>query len=88
MKLKPLGLSVLLAGLLCVGLASNLMAQSKKAGQAGQEKSCDGALDVVPAKALSFTRKRRPGKETNATPANHTPATTENSPKATRKKSR
>ena len=84
MKLKPLGFSVLLAGLFCLGLMSDLMAQSKKAGQV----SCDGALDVVPAKALSFTRKRRPSKEANATPANNAPATTENSPKATRKKSR
>jgi hypothetical protein len=35
---------------------SPVSGQNKKAGQ----ESCDGALDVVPAKALSFSRKRRP----------------------------
>ncbi len=82
MKLKRFGLSIFLAGLLYFGLTNDLWAQSKKAGQAGQ-KSCDGALDVVPTKAISFTRKRRPGKDTNATPA-----ATDNTQKATRKKSR
>ena len=82
MKLKPLGYAVLLTGLLCVGLTSDLWAQSKKAGQARQE-SCDGALDVVPTKAISFTRKRRLGKDTNATPA-----ATDSTQKVTRKKSR
>ena len=84
MKLKPFGFSVGAVALLCFCLMVTPLAQSKTAGQ----KSCDGVLDVVPAKALSFTRKRRPGKETNATPANHAPAATDNTQKATRKKSR
>jgi hypothetical protein len=84
MKLKPFGLSIALAGLFALDLISgSALAQSKKAGQL----SCDGALDVIPTKALTFTRKRRPGKEASA-PASNAPATTENSPKATRKKSR
>ncbi|MGE0883491.1 MAG: hypothetical protein AB7P14_08110 [Blastocatellales bacterium] len=33
----------------------------KKTG--GATVSCDGALDIVPAKAMSFVRKRRPAKE-------------------------
>lgn len=33
----------------------------KKTG--GATASCDGALDIVPAKAMSFVRKRRPVKE-------------------------
>ena len=30
--------------------------------------SCDGALDIVPAKSMTFTRKRRPPKAEQATP--------------------
>ena len=32
----------------------------KKSG--GASSTCDGALDIVPTKALSFVRKRRPAK--------------------------
>ncbi len=86
MKLKPLALIIGLTGLLAGGLMSGAtLAQSKKAGQPRQQ-SCDGVLDVVPAKALTFTRKRRPGKEANATDI--APAAPETSPKTTRKKSR
>ena len=87
MKLNPFRFTVGPVALLSFCLMVTPLAQSKKGGLAGQE-SCDGALDVIPTKALSFARKRRPGKETNATPANNVPATTENSSKATRKKSR
>jgi hypothetical protein len=89
MKLKPLGLSALLG--LCLLNTATITAwsvQVEKAGQgkkAGQE-SCDGVLDVVPTKTMSFTRKRRSGKEASAT------AATVNSPanqatKTSRKKS-
>jgi len=45
-----------------------LAAQAKKASPQVEKKtsgataSCDGALDIVPAKAMSFVRKRRPAK--------------------------
>ncbi|MFN0112337.1 MAG: hypothetical protein ACKVZH_26040 [Blastocatellia bacterium] len=32
--------------------------------KSGASASCDGALDIVPTKAVSFVRKRRPGKDT------------------------
>jgi hypothetical protein len=83
MKLKIVRLFII-AGLLCFGLTNGLMAQSKKTGQ----ESCDGVLDVVPTKALSFTRKRRPGKETSTTPANLAPTPTDHTQKGSRKKSR
>ncbi len=87
MKLKSLGLSVLLVGLCCLGLMSDLRAQSKKAGQANKEVSCDGVLDVVPAKALTFARKRRPlGKPTEETTT--APGATNSAHQTTRKKSR
>jgi hypothetical protein len=64
---------------LCISIASGALAQNKKAGQ-GRQESCDGVLDVVPTKALSFVRKRRPEKSgATATPASPaaqpTPAT-------------
>jgi hypothetical protein len=33
------------------------------------EASCDGALEIVPSQAMTFTRKRRPGKARSAPPA-------------------
>jgi len=45
-------------GLIITLVAPLVLAQQKKAGQ----ESCDGALDVVPAKAMTFFRKRRPDK--------------------------
>ncbi len=35
--------------------------KTTKKSKAGAE-SCDGALDIVPVKSMSFTRKRRPAK--------------------------
>ena len=37
-------------------------------GATASNQSCDGALDIVPSKTMSFVRKRRPGKSP-ATPA-------------------
>lgn len=31
-------------------------------GATASNQSCDGALDIVPSKSMSFMRKRRPGK--------------------------
>src|SRR5215813_10165977 len=39
-----------------------------KKSQASGE-SCDGALDIVPVKSMTFTRKRRPAKTESTTPA-------------------
>ena len=48
----------------CV-LPQLVVGQGKKAGQ----ESCDGALDVVPSKAVTFQRKRRPANARVLTPA-------------------
>jgi hypothetical protein len=40
-------------------LAFPTLGQTRQIGQAKQE-SCDGALDVVPSKSVTFQRKRRP----------------------------
>ncbi|HEX9003932.1 MAG TPA: hypothetical protein VGB07_28735 [Blastocatellia bacterium] len=37
-------------------------APSSTAKKSGASASCDGALDIVPSKAMSFVRKRRPAK--------------------------
>ncbi len=38
-------------------------AQSVPKKSSGASSTCDGALDIVPTKSLSFVRKRRPGKD-------------------------
>jgi hypothetical protein len=49
--------------------------QSQPAGKAAVKKSkanaesCDGALDIVPVKAMTFVRKRRPANTEPAPPA-------------------
>ena len=56
-------------------------AGQEKAGQekAGQKKakssaeSCDGALDIVPVKSMSFSRKRRPTKSESTVSADAKP---------------
>jgi len=35
---------------------------------AGVGETCDGALDIVPAKSMTFVRKRRPNKTVNKQP--------------------
>ena len=37
--------------------------------KAGQETSCEGALEIVPRKSMSFSRKRRPGAAATTAPA-------------------
>ena len=64
------------AGLLLLVLCQNAMAQnqSQPAGKPAAKKktnaeSCDGALDIVPVKSATFTRKRRPSKSEESKPA-------------------
>jgi hypothetical protein len=53
--------------------------QSSPVGKASAKKSkanaekCDGALDIVPAKAMTFIRKRRPSNAEQPRPAGATP---------------
>ncbi len=60
-------------GLLLISLNAGLLAQSP-AGRRGKasKQTCDGALDIVPVKAVTFARKRRPA-----------PAATKGAPAAT-----
>ena len=37
--------------------------------QTGQETACEGALEIVPRKSMSFSRKRRPGAAASTAPA-------------------
>ena len=70
--LRAIFLGVLLSILCQMVIAQN---QSQSAGKAAAKKSkasaesCDGALDIVPVKAMTFTRKRRPANSEPAAPA-------------------
>jgi hypothetical protein len=62
--LKPFS-KVFLAVLIIAVVSLSAMAQhppSSTAKKSGASASCDGALDIVPSKAMSFVRKRRPAK--------------------------
>jgi hypothetical protein len=65
---------VVLAGVLATAICLSAFAQSQSGKPAktapsktppkkesAEKASCDGALDIVPAKAMTFIRKRRPG---------------------------
>ncbi|QQS48102.1 MAG: hypothetical protein IPM66_05495 [Acidobacteriota bacterium] len=58
--------------LIIVALAPAVFAQSgskpSKEGSSGAQ-SCDGALDIVPDKSMTFIRKRRPGNPATGAPA-------------------
>lgn len=70
-------LCVIIAGSLLLGLRQSPMAQnqSQPAGKTAVKKSkteaesCDGALDIVPVKSMTFTRKRRPSKAEESKPS-------------------
>ncbi len=70
--LRAIFLGVLLSTLCQIVSAQN---QSQSAGKAAAKKSkasaesCDGALDIVPVKAMTFVRKRRPANSEPAPPA-------------------
>ncbi len=74
--LQAIFLGVLLSALCQMVIAQN---QSPSAGKAATKKSkagaesCDGALDIVPVKAMTFVRKRRPANSEPATPADLKP---------------
>lgn len=57
---------------LCVALlCSAVLAQPQKAatGKSAVSTSCDGALDIVPSKPMTFARKRRPTNAGKPAPA-------------------
>ncbi|MEP7342375.1 MAG: hypothetical protein ABI977_31905 [Acidobacteriota bacterium] len=75
-------LAVVFAAFLCVSALAQNQAQSPAQSSAQTKKgsaglSCDGALDIVPTKAMSFVRKRRPnktdGKQQTPAPADSKP---------------
>jgi hypothetical protein len=71
-------LAVVFAAVLCVSaLALNQSQSSAQTKKGGASTSCDGALDIVPTKAMSFVRKRRPnktdGKQQTPAPADSKP---------------
>jgi len=64
MKIKPAPLLIAIL-LVAVSFAPRLAAQtasasSPPAAKAGKEAACDGALEIVPRKEMTFARKRRP----------------------------
>jgi len=70
-------LCAIFAGSLLLALCQNAIAQTQPqaAGKTAAKKnkteaeSCDGALDIVPVKSMTFTRKRRPSKAEESKPA-------------------
>ena len=66
-KLFRVLMTVVFAGVLCLSAIAQNQAQpaaqsSTQTKKSGASITCDGALDIVPAKAMSFVRKRRPNK--------------------------
>ncbi|MFN0085387.1 MAG: hypothetical protein ACKVX9_08365 [Blastocatellia bacterium] len=64
-----------LISLLSIGMSAGSVAQTPAPGAASSRRgksnkqTCDGALDIVPVKAVTFVRKRRPApKEQPAAP--------------------
>jgi len=60
-------LPVIFAAVLCVPMVAQNQPQassqsSAQAKKGGASATCDGALDIVPTKAMSFVRKRRPNR--------------------------
>ncbi|MDQ3011937.1 MAG: hypothetical protein M3X11_14670 [Acidobacteriota bacterium] len=66
-KLLHALLIVVFAGVFCLSAIAQNQAQpaaqsSTRTKKSGASITCDGALDIVPAKTMSFVRKRRPNK--------------------------
>ena len=60
-------LLLVFVGLLCLSAIAQTPGQSAtpastQTKKGGASITCDGALDIVPSKAMSFVRKRRPNK--------------------------
>ncbi len=72
-------IGALLAFLLVTCHPAVAQSQSKASGKTAAKKdkakaeSCDGALDIVPAKAMSFVRKRRPSNPEQTKPTETKP---------------
>ncbi len=54
----------------------------------GTSESCEGALDIVPSKSMSFVRKRRPGKAEGKTVTQPADAKSDKKPAPEEKKGR
>ncbi|MEO6726702.1 MAG: hypothetical protein ABIP14_15550 [Blastocatellia bacterium] len=65
-KLLQALLTVVFAGVFCLSAIAQSQAQPAQSSTQMKKSvasiTCDGALDIVPAKAMSFVRKRRPNK--------------------------
>jgi len=66
------------AAMLCVSVIAGNQSPAQSSAQTKKSSastSCDGALDIVPTKAMSFARKRRPNKNDGkqVTPADSKP---------------
>ena len=82
-------LQTALIALFVVALSLPASAQgssSSTAKKSGASASCDGALDIVPGKAMTFARKRRPAKSEGKPQT--TPAESKTEQKQTDKKGR
>lgn len=65
-QFRALNAIVFISAFCLSAVAQNLTQQpaqpSAQTKKSGASITCDGALDIVPAKAMSFVRKRRPNK--------------------------
>jgi hypothetical protein len=69
-----LWLSVILIIMFCLQTFAFGQGSSGNSAKKSKPESCDGALDIVPAKAMTFARKRRPSAVEPKTPSASTAA--------------
>ncbi|MBS1791502.1 MAG: hypothetical protein JST85_27585 [Acidobacteria bacterium] len=62
LKFSQTALLVIFASVLLLPVSAQKQPESAPKKSSGASSTCDGALDIVPTKALSFVRKRRPAK--------------------------
>lgn len=71
-------LAVMVVGLALAAQAQNPASAPKKSSSASA--TCDGALDIVPAKSMSFARKRRPNSASKGDAKSQTTPAAESKP--------
>lgn len=71
-------LAVMAVGLALAAQAQNPASAPKKSS--GASATCDGALDIVPAKSMTFARKRRPNSASKGDAKSQTAPASESKP--------
>jgi hypothetical protein len=80
LKVIRIGLALAVTSLPATyAIAQDQAKTEPKEAKTGQEAQCDGALEIVPQKEMTFTRKRRPSRPASSAP-DATPAKTDRKP--------